>query len=158
AVPSPYEREHAVGFVTQHTAEAWETGNSAPLGVFDAATGELLGSNGLAMRRGRRAEIGYWTAPWARGRGVAPRASGVVAEWSHGALAVVRLAWGAELGNHASRLVALRIGVVMEGILRGDAVRGDGTLIDCWIGSVYPGGVTHVTPPQFAPGSTVARR
>ncbi|HEY1278958.1 MAG TPA: GNAT family N-acetyltransferase, partial [Acidimicrobiales bacterium] len=47
SIPSPYGREHAAGFVTRHTAEAWATGSAAPLGVFDAATGELLGSNGL---------------------------------------------------------------------------------------------------------------
>src|SRR4051812_29246587 len=82
-LPRPYLAEHAEYFVTSHTREAWTTGTGAPLGVFDAATGELLGSNGLiavnTTATGGSAEIGYWVAPHARGRGVATRASHTVA-------------------------------------------------------------------------------
>jgi hypothetical protein len=44
-VPVPYERHHAEQFTTS-ALDKWATGNLAPLGVFDSATGEVLGSAG----------------------------------------------------------------------------------------------------------------
>ena len=51
--------------------QAWADGTGAPFAVCDPATGELLGSCGLvSIDQDGTGEIGYWTAPWARGRGV----------------------------------------------------------------------------------------
>ncbi|MFD0784173.1 GNAT family N-acetyltransferase, partial [Micromonospora azadirachtae] len=68
-VPRPYLPEHAHGFVTDFTADAWREGTGAPFAVCDATTGELLGSCGLVALDTRlgSGEVGYWTAPWARG-------------------------------------------------------------------------------------------
>lgn len=159
SIPSPYRMSDAVTFVTDFSRQAWEAGTSAPLGVFDAATGALLGSGGLASIRGSRAEIGYWTAPDARGRGVATIAGRALARWTFEQLGDVRLVWRAALGNHASRLAALRMGFTMEGLLRGDVVRADGTREDAWTGSLRgPHEILDRTPPHLATGSTVARR
>src|SRR5205085_12328256 len=46
-VPVPYLREHAVDFTGAVTRAAWVGQTSAPLGVFDARSGELLASSGL---------------------------------------------------------------------------------------------------------------
>ncbi len=159
SVPSPYRMSDAVGFVTDHSRQEWSTGTGAPLGVFDAATGALLGSGGLASIRGSRAEIGYWTAPDARGRGVATIAGRAVARWTFERLGDVRLVWRASLGNHASRLAALRIGFTMEGLLRGDVKLPDGTRQDAWIGGMRGSEeILDRTPAHLASGSVVARR
>jgi RimJ/RimL family protein N-acetyltransferase len=144
-VPVPYRREHAASFVTSFTEQSWASGSAAPLGVFDAATGDLLGSCGLVkiLPLEAAAEIGYWTAPWARGRGVATGAARAVARWTLASLNLGRVLWRAEVGNHASRLVAIRIGVHMEGLLRGDVRRRGGETADAWVGSLRPGELTE---------------
>ena len=139
-VPQPYKVEHAIDYVTTFTAEAWANGTSAPFGVFDPATGQLLGACGLVEldRTAGTAEIGYWVAPWARGRGVATGAARAVARWALHTLGVRRLVWRAKVGNHASRLVAARIGVRFEGVQR-VALRGQDGWHDGWVGALLPG-------------------
>jgi RimJ/RimL family protein N-acetyltransferase len=120
------------------------TGQPAPdatmsLGVFDARAGDLLGTAGLVRidRADGQAELGYWTAPTARGRGVATAAARAVAR--HAARAGLRrVLWRARVGNHLSRLVAVRIGVRFEGVQRASVRTGDGWA-DAWIGSLLPG-------------------
>ncbi|HEX2771254.1 MAG TPA: GNAT family N-acetyltransferase [Micromonosporaceae bacterium] len=138
-VPSPYLPEHARDFVAKIAPDVWAERSAAPFAVCDAATGELLASCGLVSidRAGRWAEIGYWTAPWARGRGVAVRAVRAVARWAFEFLDVRRLVWQAEVGNHASRLVALRAGFGVDGRLRLADPHPQGTS-DGWIGSLLP--------------------
>ncbi len=154
-VPTPYQRRHATGFVTELSPKAWAEGTGAPLGVFDAETGELLGSCGLTEIQAGTGEIGYWTAPWARGRGVAVTALRAVATFAFERLGVRRIGWHALVGNHTSRLVALRAGVRVHGRTR--IVTGPGWT-DGWWGTLLPGEVTTQAPPAYAPGSLAALR
>ncbi|WP_088963831.1 GNAT family N-acetyltransferase [Micromonospora purpureochromogenes] len=159
-VPRPYLPEHAHGFVTGIAATAWVEGTGAPFAVCDAGTGELLGSCGLvSIDRGLdSAEIGYWTAPWARGRGVTVRATRAVARWAFDALKLRRLVWQAEVGNHYSRLVALRAGFRVSGELR-LAHPAEGGRTAGWIGSLLPGEVPAPGEPGPAgPDTLDARR
>ncbi len=135
-VPSPYLPEHARYFVTQHSAAAWREGTGATFAVTDPDTGELLASCGLVTidRVLASAEVGYWTAPWARGRRVATRATRAVSRWAFESLGLRRVVWQAEVGNHASRLVALRAGFRVAGYLR---MAEDGK--DGWVGALLPG-------------------
>jgi RimJ/RimL family protein N-acetyltransferase len=135
-VPSPYLPTHARYFVTQHSEAAWREGTGAPFAVIDPDTGELLGSCGLVTidRVLASAEVGYWTAPWARGAGVATRATRAVSRWAFESLGMRRIVWQAEVGNHASRLVALRAGFRVDGYLR---MAEDGS--NGWVGGLLPG-------------------
>ncbi|RGC69696.1 putative ribosomal N-acetyltransferase YdaF [Micromonospora sp. MW-13] len=148
-VPRPYLPEHARGFVTELSAAAWRDGTGAPFAVCDAGTGELLASCGLVSlhQATDTGEIGYWVAPWARGRGVAARATRAVARWAFDAPGLRRLIWQAEIGNHASRLAALRAGFRIEGELRLAHPSPDGRR-EGWIGSLLPGEL----PAPGAPG------
>ncbi|MBM0233532.1 GNAT family N-acetyltransferase [Micromonospora sp. STR1_7] len=158
-VPRPYLPEHAHGFVTELSGRAWAEGTGAPFAVCDPASGELLGSCGLISIDGDgTGEVGYWTAPWARGRGVTVRATRALARWSFETLGLRRLLWQAEVGNHASRLVALRAGFRIDGRLRLARPAPDGGP-DGWVGSLLPGEVPEPgsTGPA-GPGTLVARR
>jgi RimJ/RimL family protein N-acetyltransferase len=159
SVPSPYELRHAESFITETGPEQWETGTAAPLGVFRAGTDELLGACGLASTNPVRhsAEIGYWTAPWARGRGVALAATRAVATWAFDFFGLSRLTWSAEIGNHASRLVAMRAGIQVAGEHRMIRHHPAGRR-EAWVGTLLPGEVTQDTPEKYASGSPVARR
>lgn len=148
AVPVPYRREHAEAFTGTQAPQAWAEGTGAPLGVFDAATGELLGASGLVSVDQARGvgEVGYWTAPWARGRRVAERAARAVTRWGLGTLGLRRIVWQAEVGNHASRIVAARIGVRVEGVARAAVAHRDGWR-DGWVGAVLTGEVREADAP-----------
>ncbi|WP_433043274.1 GNAT family N-acetyltransferase [Dactylosporangium sp. CS-033363] len=65
-----------------------------------------------------RASIGYWVAPWSRGRGVATRSLRLLAGWGFGALGVHRLELTCGPDNLASARVAEHCGFVREGLLR----------------------------------------
>ncbi|MFE9688675.1 GNAT family N-acetyltransferase [Micromonospora sp. NPDC005806] len=159
-VPRPYLPEHALGFVTGVSGQAWAEGTGAPFAVCDADTGELLASCGLVSidRALDSAEVGYWTAPWARGRGVAVRATRAVARWAFDALKLRRMTWQAEIGNHASRLVALRAGFRVEGELRLAHPSVDGHP-EGWLGSLFPHELAAPgEPTRYGPDTLEARR
>jgi RimJ/RimL family protein N-acetyltransferase len=64
------------------------------------------------------AEIGYWTVPAARGRGVAGRAVDAACRWAFATLPVERIEILHAAENHASGRVAERAGFTLEGRLR----------------------------------------
>lgn len=125
SVPTPYTPEDARLFIA-----GGRSASSLPLAVADAAdAAAVIGAVGLhAVDLERsRAEIGYWTAPWARRRGVATRALELLAGWAvaPAGLALRRLELYAEPGNDASHRVALRAGFVQGDLVRGGiALRG----------------------------------
>lgn len=74
-VPSPYTEQDGRAHVAA-AAERLASGRTAELAVVDARTDERLGASGLVVIDWDRkaADVGYWVAAGARGRGVAGRA------------------------------------------------------------------------------------
>jgi RimJ/RimL family protein N-acetyltransferase len=159
-VPVPYLRQHAEDFTGAVTRAAWAGQTSAPMGVFDARSGELLGSSGLVTldRPGAAGEVGTWVAPGARGRRVAERAGRAVAHWAFEVLGLRRLIWRAEIGNHASKLSAERIGFTFDGVVRAGLPTRGGGFVDGWQGVLLPGEVCDTPPAWVAPGGPGTRR
>jgi RimJ/RimL family protein N-acetyltransferase len=135
-VPSPYTAEDARSYVEEVSPQGWQDGTTASFAVLDATTGRLLGSIALMGIADGSAEIGYWTASEARGRGVTTDAVGAVCRWGFAALDLQRVSWRAGAGNHGSRAVAERCGFTVEGRLRLAHPRPDGTRHDEWHGSL----------------------
>jgi RimJ/RimL family protein N-acetyltransferase len=146
-VPVPYRREDAAGFVGPLTQLAWATGTGAHLAVVDATTGGLLAAVALADLRdadglpgtapGGDAEIGYWCAPAARGRGVTADATRALCRWGFGALGLARIRWMALAGNDASRGVARRAGFAIHPDSR-PLPNPRGGIADHWTGLLRP--------------------
>ncbi|MGW6306727.1 GNAT family N-acetyltransferase [Streptomyces niveus] len=91
--------------------DGWRSGERFSLAVIEE--GRLVGN--VALKRGadRRAEVGYWTAAGARGRGIAPRALEALTGWAFGALpGVTRLELLHQVDNAASCRVAEKTGYV----------------------------------------------
>ena len=88
--------------------------------VRDAASDQLLGRVGLMNLHldDDVAEIGYWTVPEARGRGVASESVALVTHYGFAVLRRHRLEICHEPENTASCRVAARNGFVVEGVLR----------------------------------------
>ncbi len=135
-IPSPYLREHAVGFVEQAVPEGWTNASMFTFGVF-LPSGELAGMLGITMRSLGTAEIGFWAAKEHRRNGYITEATLAAARWAFTALAIDRLEWRAEVGNTASRAVAEHTGFTLEGTLR-SALNNNGVRRDCWIASLLP--------------------
>jgi RimJ/RimL family protein N-acetyltransferase len=140
-VPSPYLRAHADSFVGQLVPDGWRDGSMFTLGVFlqdgTARGGELVAMTAISMRPQSTGEIGFWTAKEHRGNGYVTEAALSVSRWAFTSLAIDRVEWRAEVGNEASRAVALRVGFTLEGTLR-SAIDHGGVRRDCWVGSLLP--------------------
>jgi RimJ/RimL family protein N-acetyltransferase len=85
-----------------------------------------------------RAEVGYWLAPGARGRGLATHAVRLLARWVFAELGLARLELTCSPDNEASQHVAERCGFSREGLLR-SRVPFKGARRDSVIYSLLPG-------------------
>ncbi|MCD9145849.1 GNAT family N-acetyltransferase [Streptomyces albireticuli] len=151
-VPSPYTPEDAREYIEEVCPNGWRDDSSYAFGVFTRDDGRLVGSIALvrlALLRPpeRQAELGFWTAKEARGRGYTAEAGGAVVRWAFGHVGVERLLWVAEAGNEGSRAVARKLGFTMEGTLRAMIVH-EGTRRDAWSGALLPSdlGMPQETP------------
>lgn len=135
-VPSPYTEADALAFVTETTV----TGRMEGRGLLTAmeADGQFVGSAGLHFTGGVLGPgVGYWVAPWARGRGYAAEAARALADWAlhHDA---PRVHLSADVRNTASQAAALRAGFVREGVARAGLPYRDGTRGDAVLFSRLP--------------------
>ena len=110
----------------------WSAGDHASWAVVDAATGALLGSVSLHSidHEQSDAEIGYWTVPAARGRGVAAGAVVAACRWAFEALGIDRIEICHAVENAGSGRVAEKAGFTCEGRLRRSYRYGDGVKHD----------------------------
>ncbi|MGW0507470.1 GNAT family N-acetyltransferase [Micromonospora sp. NPDC003241] len=127
ALPDPYTEADARWWVSEGAPARFAAGGSA-YAIADPGSDRLLGAVGLSNPvplRGQ-AEIGYWVAPWARGRGVATAATRALAQRAF-ATGTARLELLTHVENTASQRVALAAGFQPEGIRRSSGpVRGGG--------------------------------
>ena len=109
----------------------WTTGDHASWAVVDERDGVLASVSLHSIDRlANEAQIGYWTAPAARGRGVAGLATDAVCRWGFGALPIDRIELCHAVENAASGRVAEKAGFTFEGRLRRSYRYGDGVKHD----------------------------
>ncbi len=133
-LPAPYEESDARGYLTRVT-DAVITGQQMQWAAADPETDALLGNVGLPRMDPHQAEIGYWTHPDARGRGVMSEAVGLVCRHAFidvedGGLGLHRLHIKAGDGNTASQHVARANGFTEYGQEHQSWRRRDGTYGD----------------------------
>jgi RimJ/RimL family protein N-acetyltransferase len=125
-LPSPFTIGHAERFLAEGVTSVFAEGG-AVYAIADPDTDELLGGIGfdkVVAGRGQ-AEIGYWVAPWARGRGVATAAVRTLSEHALGA-GLARLELLTHWENPVSQRVALAAGYQREGVRRAALANRDG--------------------------------
>jgi RimJ/RimL family protein N-acetyltransferase len=134
-MPQPYTEADAHTYL-ESRREQRATGAGLTWAVADPESGDLLGSIALMdLAPGDDAEIGYWTHPAARGRGVMTEACGLVVRHGFvpvddGGLGLRRLRIEAAAGNLASQQVIERNGFVATGRHRQGSRRRDGSSED----------------------------
>jgi RimJ/RimL family protein N-acetyltransferase len=99
---------------------SWESQGDREFGIFDAASGEVLGCTGINQfnRINNFANLGYWVRTSRAGQGIASAAALLLAKWAFRELKINRIEIVALAGNAASRRVAEKIGCRFEGIAR----------------------------------------
>jgi precorrin-6Y C5,15-methyltransferase (decarboxylating) len=117
-LPRPYTRTNAEWFIGTFAPSQRETGAGIVFAIESA--GRLAGAIDLKQVNWARrvAEVGYWVAPWARGRGVAAQAVRALSEWAIRDHGFERVQLFAAIGNGASQRVAQKAGFVREGVAR----------------------------------------
>ena len=118
-VPAPYTRAHAREFLTETSPRSWREDTAYSFAVCDSVSGDVLAAVGLRrLGLDNVAEVGFWCAAWARGRGVTTDAVAAVCRWGFGAVGFARIDWHAAVGNVGSRRVAEKVGFIVEGRMR----------------------------------------
>lgn len=118
-IPPDYRPHDAWAFVTGAEARRLD-GRGLEMVATDRADGTLCAVIGLAIDHhdAARAEIGYWTDPQHRGRGIAGAALRLLSRWALRDAGFARLDLVASVENIASLAVVARSGFVREGTAR----------------------------------------
>lgn len=127
-IPHPYPDGAAAAWIATHAA-AWAEGTALTYAVTRAVThavageaGALVGAVGLQITPGQAAaELGYWIAVPAWGRGYATEAAAALCGHAFAALGLHRVEARHLLRNPASGRVMQKLGMRPEGVLRGAA-------------------------------------
>ncbi|WEG07962.1 GNAT family N-acetyltransferase [Microbacterium horticulturae] len=135
-LPSPYSLDDARDFIAR--AAAW-TDEGSQLNWAIRHEGAWVGMIGLAhLEQGGAAEIGYWMAAPARGRGFLAEAARAVIDYAFAELKLARIEWRAVVGNIPSARTARALGFRYEGMLR-QALSDPRGRHDGWIAGLLPG-------------------
>lgn len=139
-----YDEQRAARYIRE--AELDRIGKQAfSFGIFEAGSGgNHLG--GVSLNRldwtSRSANLGYWVATRASGRGVGTQAAALMCRFGFEQLGLARIEILVEVGNKPSRAVAVRIGAKPEGILRNRIAQGDAH-VDAELFSLLPGDIAR---------------
>ena len=114
-----YTIEETAAFILSRE-EAWRNDREYTFGIFEAGTGNFLGSTGLNFvnRVHNCANLGYWVRSSWTGRGVASSGARLVARFGLESCGFQRLEILAAVGNYPSQRVAEKAGAVREAVLR----------------------------------------
>lgn len=155
-IPSPYRLTDAELFTTKLAPAGWQDDSAYGFALVLREAGTLVGALGIDRRsRPGTYEVGYWSTKEHRGRGYVTEAVLGSARWAFASLGADRLEWRAEIGNLASRAVALRAGFRLEGEQRSGLLN-KGVRRDAWTAALLPSDLglagTHpYVPERHAP-------
>ncbi|MEO6143153.1 MAG: GNAT family protein [Dermatophilaceae bacterium] len=136
-LPRPYTRANAEWFIATFGPTQRESGAGIVFAI--ESDGRLAGAIDLKHVNwaSKVAEVGFWVAPWARGRGVASQATRALSLWAIRDHGFERVELFAATGNSASQRTAEKAGFVREGVARNAGYVHDGR-VDMVLFSLVP--------------------
>lgn len=133
-VPSPYTMTHAKFFVEEQEPARFAS-KSELLFVITHGYGDdekfcgLISFHSVSLGN-HAAEIGYWMAAPARGKGIATAAVKMITEYGLQTMGLRRIEALVDVDNEASRALLLSAGYQLEGIMRQKVTRDNDDQID----------------------------
>ena len=136
-LPSPYTVDDARWFVEAFAREQLASGAGIVRAV--ELDGRLAGAIDLKKSdwRAKTTEVGYWAAPWVRGKGVTTKAVRLLSTWALTDQGMERVELLAATANTGSQRVAEKAGFQREGIARNAGFVHDGR-VDLTVWSLVP--------------------
>lgn len=135
-VPSPYAAADARTFLDQ-VARDWNDGVAATFVFSRHGSDRLDGMISTSFVTKTIGVVGYWTAPWARGAGLATRALTLIGDWCFANVNLERIDLATLPGNRASERVAQKAGYTGGRIVKHGFVH-NGTRRDVRLWSLAP--------------------
>ncbi|HXH80634.1 GNAT family protein [Nocardioides sp.] len=122
SLPTAYTPEMALAFIEEEIPAMHAAGAGLVRRI--EVDERLCGVVGLKRTdwQARVTEIAFWVAPWARGQGLAGRASRLLADWALTDQEMARVVIQSATGNVASNKAALAAGFTHEGVARSAGV------------------------------------
>lgn len=149
--PAPFDEQAARDYL-EGRAELGASGTGVGFTAADPGTGEALSFLSLfRLRAGLDAEVGYFTHPDARGRGLTEEAVRMLCRHAFvpvedGGMGLRRLTLRTIEANHASRRIAEATGFRLVGRERGVDRRRDGSRVDALYYDLLPQELTRSRP------------
>jgi ribosomal-protein-serine acetyltransferase len=126
-VPNSQKAEHFLAFINQTIAEREEQ-KSLVLGIFwQQQLVGVCGFNKIDWQLGV-ADLGYWLAADMQGKGIMTKSCHWLINYAFEELKINKVQLSAAVENKASRQVAKRLGMTLEGVLRRREKVGDKVL------------------------------
>jgi RimJ/RimL family protein N-acetyltransferase len=150
ALPVPYSRNDAESFTTVGAPRGWAEDSLHSWAITEAGADAVLGVISLGNRGAGSAEVGYWLAPGARGRGLATKALREACQFGF-RTGRGSIQWQALAGNEASRRVAERIGFRLVGPVP-RLINQRGRWKDGWIATLLVGDARMPEPAVLSDG------
>lgn len=150
-LPSPYTYDDADWWVREGALVAFERGGGN-FAIADPVTDQLIGGIGVTHEQNGNGEIGYWVAPWARGRGIATAATRALTDYAF-ASGYGRMQLRTEWENTSSQRVAMAAGYLREAVQRHSALARTGGRHDLivWVRlATDPPGPAHRVLPDLS--------
>jgi RimJ/RimL family protein N-acetyltransferase len=136
SVPWTYSEAEALAWIERQRRKR-AAGTVLALAIQGRDDERALGNVNLARMSDddRKAAIGYWLVPEARGRGLVTASASLLIDWGFANLDLERIEFAILPENHGSQHVAERLGATPEGI-RERSHEADGRLHDMTIWSL----------------------
>ena len=140
-VPKPYEREHAESYVNRTVGTPIDGETRWAIEV----DGRFSGNIGVMLDGAGRADVGYFVAPWARGRGVGSIALWLVCDWAFREGGCQVVTWNALVGNVPSRRMVEKVGFHVHSDPARRMVVQRGERVDVWTADLLPEDLVPLT-------------
>jgi len=134
-VPHPYEPDHADAYLDRTIGA--DIDSEWPRWAIEVDR-RFAGNFGLTLDGAGLANVGYYVAPWARGRGVGTLALWLACDWAFGDGGCEVVTWEALVGNDASHRMVEKVGFRVHADVRRLGVVQRGTRVDVWTADLLP--------------------